>query len=65
MAQMRRQRVGRWARRRTMATLSVAYTAEECDKTLLTSMYLAIGRTLCALPSELGRLTMYRALTQA
>jgi hypothetical protein len=48
-----------------MATLSVAYTAEECDKTLLTSMYLAIGRTLCALPSELGRLTMYRALTQA
>lgn len=64
MAQIKRQRVGMWARRRTMASLAVAFTAEECDKTLLTNMYLAIGNTLHALPSQLGQLTMYRALTQ-
>ena len=32
---------------------------------LLTSMYLAIGNSLNALPSQLGQLTMWRALVQA
>ena len=64
MVLLKRQRVAKWARRRTMATLAVAFTAEECDKTLLTSMYLAIGNTLHTLPSQLGQLTMYRALAQ-
>ena len=31
---------------------------------LLTSMYLAIGNSLNALPSQLGQLTMWRALVQ-
>ena len=31
---------------------------------LLTSMYLAIGNSLQALPSQLGQLTMWRALVQ-
>jgi hypothetical protein len=37
---------------------------EEADKVLLTSMYLAIGNSLHALPSQLGQLTMWRALVQ-
>lgn len=64
MTVVRRQRVAKWARRRTTAALAVAFTAEECDKVLLTSMYLAIGNTLRALPSQLGQLTMWRALVQ-
>ena len=54
-----------WARRRTTLACAVAFTAEEADKVLLTSMYLAIGSSLKALPSQLGQLTMYRALVQA
>ncbi|BDA40595.1 hypothetical protein COCOBI_01-2480 [Coccomyxa sp. Obi] len=54
-----------WARRRTILACAVAFTAEEADKVLLTSMYLAIGSSLKALPSQLGQLTMYRALVQA
>lgn len=53
-----------WARRRTILACAVAFTAEEADKVLLTSMYLAIGSSLKALPSQLGQLTMYRALVQ-
>ena len=58
-------RITRWQRRRTTAALAVAHTAEEADKVLLTSMYLAIGNSLNALPSQLGQLTMFRALVQA
>ena len=53
-----------WARRRTTLACAVAFTAEEADKVLLTSMYLAIGSSLKAVPSQLGQLTMYRALVQ-
>ena len=58
-------RITKWQRRRTTAALAIAHTAEEADKVLLTSMYLAIGNSLNALPSQLGQLTMWRALVQA
>ena len=64
MSDLKRQKVGIWTRRRTTGALAVAFTAEECDKVLLTSMYLAIGNSLQALPSQLGQLTMWRALVQ-
>lgn len=57
-------RITKWQRRRTTAALAIAHTAEEADKVLLTSMYLAIGNSLQALPSQLGQLTMWRALVQ-
>lgn len=57
-------RITKWQRRRTTAALAIAHTAEEADRVLLTSMYLAIGNSLNALPSQLGQLTMWRALVQ-
>ena len=59
-----RCRITKWQRRRTTAALAIAHTAEEADRVLLTSMYLAIGNSLQALPSQLGQLTMWRALVQ-
>ena len=64
MVVIRRSKISVWTRRKTILACAVAFTAEEADKVLLTSMYLAIGNSLQALPSQLGQLTMWRALVQ-
>lgn len=64
MVVIKRSKISIWTRRKTILACAVAFTAEEADKVLLTSMYLAIGNSLRALPSQLGELTMWRALVQ-
>ena len=47
-------RITKWQRRRTTAALAIAHTAEEADRVLLTSMYLAIGNSCKPCPPSWG-----------
>ena len=54
-----------WPKLRTTAALALAMSAEHADMHLLSSMYLALGRSLHIGPTELGELTMWRGIMQA
>jgi hypothetical protein len=50
---------------RTTAVLSLAFVLERLDEQILTAVYTPLGEALRASPSQLGTLTLCRALVQA
>ena len=51
-------------RARTTVVLGIAFTLERLDEALLSAVYTPLGKTLHATPSQLGTLTLCRALVQ-
>lgn len=49
----------------TAALVNLAAIVERADEAILPALYLYIGRSLGASPSQLGSLTLCRALVQA
>lgn len=49
---------------RTTAVLSMTFILERLDEQILTAVYTPIGKSLHASPSQLGSLTLCRALVQ-
>jgi hypothetical protein len=53
-----------WLRARITAVMAVAFTSEHAEAMLLSAMYLAISQSLDVTASQLGTLSMWRALVQ-
>lgn len=53
-----------WQRVRMTIVMAIAFTTEHAEAMLLSAMYLAISRSLDVTASQLGTLSMWRALVQ-
>ncbi len=52
-------------RARTTVVLGIAFILERLDESILSAVYTPLGKALHATPSQLGTLTLCRALVQA
>jgi hypothetical protein len=53
-----------WQRARITAVMAIAFMEEHTDAMLLSAMYLAISRALHITATQMGALSMWRALVQ-
>lgn len=62
---LQKQASHRWRRAASAMIVNVASVAERADEALLPAVYRDVGEAFRATPTQLGNLTLYRALAQA